>query len=159
MLQKDLAPGEIKLSDAGHPPNRLWLTVWRKAAERTDGRTGGALPPAVSWVPLPSQEARAAAELNEQLPFTEPVGLHHLAEHLVSWGPTRKEKGGMCQTLGLTCSNHPISPGPSDGLGKGHRRSWGRQPGWPSRSSWDMWQAWCGRGDMWPRERLGGSVG
>lgn len=49
-----------------------------------DGRTGGALPPAVGWVPLPSQEARAAAELNEQLPFTEPVGLHHLAEHLVS---------------------------------------------------------------------------
>lgn len=49
-----------------------------------DGRKGGARPSAVSWVPLPRQEARAAAELNEQLPFTEPVGLHHLTECLVS---------------------------------------------------------------------------
>lgn len=35
-------------------------------------------------MPLPSQEARAATELNEELPFTEPLGLHHLAECLVS---------------------------------------------------------------------------
>lgn len=89
MPQKDLVPGEIKLSGAGHPCDRLGLTVWRRGGW-TDGQEG----------PLPRQEARAAAELNEQLPFTEPVGLHHLTERLVSWGPTRKEKGGTCQTLG-----------------------------------------------------------
>lgn len=35
-------------------------------------------------VPLPSQEARAAAELYEELPFAELVGFHHLAEGLIS---------------------------------------------------------------------------
>lgn len=35
-------------------------------------------------VPLPSQEAGAAAELDEELPFTEPVGFHHLTEGLIS---------------------------------------------------------------------------
>jgi len=73
MPQKDLVPGEIKLSGAGHPCDRLGLTVWRRGGW-TDGQEG----------PLPRQEARAAAELNEQLPFTEPVGLHHLTERLVS---------------------------------------------------------------------------
>lgn len=46
-------------------------------------------------VPLPSQEARAAAELYEELPFAEPVGFHHLAEGFISWGPmSGKEKKG-----------------------------------------------------------------
>lgn len=43
-------------------------------------------------VPLAGQEARAAAELDEELPFTEPVGLHHLAEGLVSWAPGQDGK-------------------------------------------------------------------
>lgn len=34
-------------------------------------------------MPLPSQETCAAAELDEELPFAEPVGLHHLAEGLI----------------------------------------------------------------------------
>lgn len=44
-------------------------------------------------MPLPSQEAGAAAELDEELPFTEPIGLHHLAEGLIGWH-TGKEKEG-----------------------------------------------------------------
>lgn len=34
--------------------------------------------------PLPGQQARVAAELDEQLPLAELAGLHHLAEGLVS---------------------------------------------------------------------------
>lgn len=41
---------------------------------------------------LPSQEACAAAELDEKLPFTESVRLHHLAEGLVSWGKEEKSQ-------------------------------------------------------------------
>lgn len=81
MLQKDLAPREIKLLDAGHPCNRPGLTVWRKGGW-TDGQEGPR-PLQSAGAPLPSQEARAAAELNEQLPFAEPVGLHHLTECLI----------------------------------------------------------------------------
>lgn len=33
---------------------------------------------------LASQEACAAAELDEELPFAKPVGFHHLAEGLIS---------------------------------------------------------------------------
>lgn len=36
-------------------------------------------------VPLARQDAGAAAELDEELPLTQPVGLHHLAEGLVGW--------------------------------------------------------------------------
>lgn len=50
--------------------------------------------------PLPSQEAGAAAELDKELPFAEPVGLHHLTEGLIGW-QTGKEKEasdfGYCQ--------------------------------------------------------------
>lgn len=48
-----------------------------------DGQTGGALPCAGGRAPLPSQEAGAAAELDEELAFAEPVGLDHLAEGLI----------------------------------------------------------------------------
>lgn len=58
--------------------------VWRKVDRRPDGQQGPA--------PLPDQEARAAAELDEELPFTQSVGLDHLAECLVRWGPTRRER-------------------------------------------------------------------
>lgn len=34
--------------------------------------------------PLPGQEAGAAAELDEELSFAETIGLHHLAEGLIS---------------------------------------------------------------------------
>lgn len=51
----------------------------------TDGWTDGRGPTLrAAGHPLPGQEARSAAELNEELPFTEPVGLYHLAESLVS---------------------------------------------------------------------------
>lgn len=52
--------------------------------------------------PLPGQEAGAAAELDEELPFAEPIGLHHLAEGLVgiaarvvgdAGGPQLREAG------------------------------------------------------------------
>lgn len=49
---------------------------------RMDG--WGSLPSVGSQTPLPGQEARAAAELNEEFPFTQPVRLHHLAECLIS---------------------------------------------------------------------------
>ena len=66
-----------------------------------DGQTDDGRGPALcgGQVPLPGQEARAAAELDEQLPFTEPVGFDHLAERLISWVP-RKEKGGTGQSWG-----------------------------------------------------------
>lgn len=35
--------------------------------------------------PLARQDAGAAAELDKELPFTQPVGLHHLTEGLVGW--------------------------------------------------------------------------
>lgn len=44
-------------------------------------------------VPLPSQEAGAAAELDKEFPFAEPVGLHHLTEGLIGWQQERK--GGI----------------------------------------------------------------
>lgn len=47
-----------------------------------DGQDGPVL--CGQLAPLPSQEACAAAELDEELPFTEPVGLDHLTEGLVS---------------------------------------------------------------------------
>lgn len=132
MLQKDLAPREIKLLDAGHPCNRPGLTVWRKGG-RTDGQERPR-PLRSAGVPLPSQEARAAAELNEQLPFAEPVGLHHLTERLIGWGPTRKEKGGTCQTSGPV-KMVPTIPFPwlHDGLGGdgGHRGSGGSSQSGP----------------------------
>lgn len=106
-----------------------------------DGRTGEAPPSAVSPVPLPSQEARAAAKLNEQLPFTEPVGLHHLTERFVSWGPSRKEKVETCQTLGPVkiVPTIPFHWALMMGWGRGgSQRKWGQQPGWPSPSSPDM---------------------
>lgn len=43
-------------------------------------------------VPLPSQEAGAAAKLDEELPFAEPIGLHHLAEGLIGWQQKRKRR-------------------------------------------------------------------
>lgn len=51
-----------------------------------DGQTDDGRGPALrgGQVPLPGQEARAAAELDEELPFTEPVGFDHLAERLIS---------------------------------------------------------------------------
>lgn len=51
----------------------------------TDRRLAGqgGPPSAGSQHPLAGQEARAAAELNEELPLTQPVGLHHLTEGLV----------------------------------------------------------------------------
>lgn len=65
----------------GHPRNRLWLTIWRKV----DGQMGRQEDPALcgQLVPLPSQEAGAAAELDKEFPFAEPVGLHHLTEGLI----------------------------------------------------------------------------
>lgn len=42
--------------------------------------------------PLPSQEAGTAAELDEELPFTEPVGLHHFTEGFISWHQERKRR-------------------------------------------------------------------
>lgn len=41
------------------------------------------LPSMGQLVPLPSQEAGAAAKLDEELPFAETIGLHHLAEGLI----------------------------------------------------------------------------
>lgn len=50
----------------------------------TDRRLAGRGPTLCgSQHPLAGQEARAAAELNEKLPLTQPVGLHHLTEGLV----------------------------------------------------------------------------
>lgn len=75
MPPKGLAPAGVKLSGRASLRNRLWPTVWRQVDRRPDGPQGLA--------PLPDQEARAAAELDEELPFTQPVGLDHLAECLV----------------------------------------------------------------------------
>lgn len=73
------------------PRNRLWLTICRKV----DGQTGRQEDPALcgQLVPLPSQEAGAAAKLDEELPFTEPIGLHHLTEGLIGWQQKRKRRG------------------------------------------------------------------
>lgn len=67
--------GVVKLSGRAPLRNRIWPTVWRQVDRRPDGPQGPA--------PLPDQEARAAAELDEELPFTQSVGLDHLAECLV----------------------------------------------------------------------------
>lgn len=72
----------------GHPRNRLWLTVWREVVGQMGRREDPAL--CGRLVPLPSQEAGAAAELDEELPFTEPVGFHHLTEGLISWRQERR---------------------------------------------------------------------
>lgn len=50
-------------------------------------------------MPLAGQQARAAAELDEQLPLAELVGLHHLTEGLVSWTRPGRRKGAR-QALG-----------------------------------------------------------
>lgn len=50
-------------------------------------------------VPLPSQEAGAAAELDKELPFAEPVGLHHLAEGLIGWQQGRKRRRQTLDTV------------------------------------------------------------
>lgn len=59
-----------------------------------DGQTDDGRGPALCGgrVPLPGQEARAAAELDEELPFTEPVGFDHLAERLISWVPPKEKR-------------------------------------------------------------------
>lgn len=75
------APGEVKLSAAGAAPKTGFGRQSRE--RRMDRRTGGALPSAGGWAPLPCQETCAAAELNEELPFAEPVGLDHVTEGLV----------------------------------------------------------------------------
>lgn len=51
-----------KLSGRAPPRNGLWPTVWRQVDRRPDGLQGPE--------PLPGQEARTAAELDEELPFT-----------------------------------------------------------------------------------------
>lgn len=53
--------------------------------------------------PLAGHEAGAAAELNEELPLTQPVGLHHLAERFVGWDPGKER--GRGQMLG-PCWDH-----------------------------------------------------
>lgn len=50
-------------------------------------------------VPLPSQEAGAAAELDKELPFAEPVGLHHLTEGLIGWQQERKRRHQTLDTV------------------------------------------------------------
>lgn len=75
------APREVKLSEAGAARKRA-LALSLQAGGRSDGRTDGSGPAP----PLPGPEARAAAELNEELALTQPLGLHHLAEGLVRWG-------------------------------------------------------------------------
>lgn len=50
-------------------------------------------------MPLPSQEAGAAAELDKELPFAEPVGLHHLAEGLIGWQQGRKRRRQTLDTV------------------------------------------------------------
>lgn len=50
------------------------------------------LPSMGQLVPLPSQEAGAAAKLDEEFPFAEPIGLHHLAEGLIGWQHKRKRR-------------------------------------------------------------------
>ena len=82
-----------------------------------DGQTGGALPCAGGRAPLPGQEAGAAAELDEELAFAEPVGLDHLAEGLIGWAPG-KERGGTCQIWGqLGLFPSPHSAGDIGGAG------------------------------------------
>lgn len=73
--------GDTAVRCRATPRNRLWLTICRKV----DGQTGRQEDPALcgQLVPLPSQEAGAAAKLDEELPFAEPIGLHHLAEGLI----------------------------------------------------------------------------
>lgn len=77
--------------------------------------------------PLPGQEAGAAAELDEELPFAETIGLHHLAEGLVSWHQERKRRDQIrlwgllrfsCspfagQTLTVHQAGHTVSHEPS----------------------------------------------
>lgn len=84
----------------------------------TDGWTDGRGPTLrAAGHPLPGQEARSAAELNEELPFTEPVGLYHLAESLVSWAPGRRKEGQvrLWGQFGLFQSSH--SAGDTEGVG------------------------------------------
>ena len=93
-----------------------------------DGQTDEGRGPALrgGQVPLPGQEARAAAELDEELPFTEPVGFDHLAERLISWVPP-KEKGGTGQTWG------PDMAAPSSPLRKAAIFRHPRGDRWPAQ--------------------------
>lgn len=78
------------------------------------------LPSMGQLVPLPSQETGAAAKLDEELPFAEPIGLHHLAEGLIGWQQKRKRKGqifdpakiqlfSVCQALMVHQAGHRAS--------------------------------------------------
>lgn len=76
-----------------------WPSGGRRMGKWADRRT---LPSAGSLVPLPSQETGAAAELDEELPFAEPIRLHHLTESLIgiaacvvgdAGGPQLREAG------------------------------------------------------------------
>lgn len=78
------------------------------------------LPSMGQLVPLPSQEAGAAAKLDEELPFAETIGLHHLAEGLIGWQQKWKRKDqifdpakiqlfSICQALMVHQAGHRAS--------------------------------------------------
>lgn len=126
-VPRDAAEGPgswgVKLSGGAPPRNGLWPTVWRQVDRRPDGPQGPE--------PLPGQEARTAAELDEELPFTQPVGLDHLAERFVRWGPPRRESRDMSDFgacfMALTIPLYRAGGGDTE---------WGWQPGQPSQSPW-----------------------
>lgn len=104
-VPRDAAEGPgswgVKLSGRAPPRNGLWPTVWRQVDRRPDGPQGPE--------PLPGQEARTTAELDEELPFTQPVGLDHLAERFVrvAAGVVADARGPQLREARLTSAAVP----------------------------------------------------
>lgn len=125
----------------GPPPPKRALAAGLET-RRVDGWTA-------RRAPLPGQEARTAAEMNEQLPLAQPAGLHHGAEGLVRCSPPGKEKRGTSHSAARVTAPTVPPAGPmacgadAEAVRVAARAALAVTPWHAGSPAWPRWRAVC----------------